>query len=80
MASDEPMITSAGPGKYDDLCTNARLAAGARGAILIVLGGLDGSGFSVQMPQHLVATLPRLLRELADGVEHQQEQEQEQGR
>ena len=37
-----------GPGKYDDLCTQARNTAKAAGVVLIVFGGEKGDGFSVQ--------------------------------
>ena len=37
-----------GPGKYDDVCTLAREAAGAEVACVIILNGNKGSGFSMQ--------------------------------
>jgi hypothetical protein len=37
-----------GPGKYDDACTAARVAANAEVAIVMILNGDKGSGFSVQ--------------------------------
>jgi hypothetical protein len=59
-----------GPGKYDDICTAAREAAGARAVVLIVLQGDLGSGFSVQaVGEDLRAHLPELLRHVADGIE-----------
>lgn len=58
-----------GPGRYDDACTQARLATKAIGAILIIVEGKDGSGFSVQAPLPLVARLPSVLRDLADKIE-----------
>lgn len=61
--------TRRGPGKYDDLCTSAREAAQARGAILIIHEGARGSGFSVQAPLAVLMTLPELLRYIADGIE-----------
>lgn len=39
---------SIGPGKYDELCTVVREGAQAEGAVVIVIGGNRGSGFSVQ--------------------------------
>ncbi len=57
-----------GPGKYDDICTNARLQARAEGAVLMIVGGKDGSGFSVQGPARLHGNLPRLLEDIAEHV------------
>lgn len=58
-----------GPGKYDDACTKARLATGAHTTVLIVLGGTLGLGFSVQTEDpSFVATLPEVLRALADEI------------
>lgn len=48
MADLEPN-PSAGPGKYDALCTYVREKAEAAGVILIVLGGNKGHGHSVQL-------------------------------
>jgi hypothetical protein len=58
-----------GPGKYDDLATAARVAAAARGVILVVFGGLRGSGFSVQADGPTTLQLPSLLRDMADQIE-----------
>ena len=59
-----------GPGKYDDLCTEVRTAAGAEAAIVIVIGGNRGSGFSVQVHgEDMTARLPELLRNMADEIE-----------
>jgi hypothetical protein len=58
-----------GPGKYDDVCTFARIAARADGAVLMVCNGRHGSGFSVQAPEDIIADLPRLLRLVADHIE-----------
>jgi hypothetical protein len=58
-----------GPGKYDALLTRARAAARADAAILVVLGGVKGNGFSVQGPKELVAELPALLRHIAAVIE-----------
>lgn len=59
-----------GPGKYDDLCTEAREKAGAAGAALILWGGPGGDGFSVQGEPMDVFDLPDLLRQMADTIEH----------
>lgn len=59
-----------GPGKYDPLCTQARETAQARGVIMIVLDGLHGSGFSVQVEGlDITARLPEILRRLAADIE-----------
>jgi hypothetical protein len=57
-----------GPGKYDAICTTAREAAGASGAILIILGGKDGGGFSVQCEPHVIAVIPSLLERVAADI------------
>lgn len=54
-----------GPGKYDDLCTLVREQANAIGAVVIIIGGNAGSGFSVQGPEQLTPALPRLLETIA---------------
>lgn len=59
---------SAGPGKYDDVCTQAREAAHAQGAALIIIGGQRGSGFSVQMPPHVLGLLPDMLETMAKQI------------
>jgi hypothetical protein len=53
-----------GPGKYDDLCALVRNRAMARGAIVIVLGGSKGSGFSLQGDEELTRRLPEILEEM----------------
>lgn len=58
-----------GPGKYDPLCTHVREQAGAAGAIVIVLNGVYGSGFSVQSTMDITAELSLMLREIADQIE-----------
>lgn len=37
-----------GPGKYDDACTAARTMTNAEVALVIILNGDKGSGFSMQ--------------------------------
>ena len=54
-----------GPGKYDDLCTAARRAADADGAILMIIDGARGSGFSAQLDPRNLDTLPEMLEEMA---------------
>lgn len=57
-----------GPGKYDDLCTTVRKKAKARGAIVIVLGGNKGNGFSCQADLASTLMLPDLLETLAKQI------------
>lgn len=58
-----------GPGKYDDLCTEARTKANATGALLIIVGGDKGPGFSAQLTAEHLSGLPNLLRNLANQIE-----------
>lgn len=59
-----------GPGKYDDLTTYVREQSNADTAIVIVMDGNKGSGFSVQTRNlKLLARLPDLLRQMADDIE-----------
>lgn len=63
-----------GPGKYDDLCEYVRNKAGvigmpAQGALVIVVGGTKGSGFSMKSDALLIQMLPGILRNVADQIE-----------
>lgn len=58
-----------GPGKYDPICTQAREAAKAEGAILMVVHGEHGDGFACQIPTYMLHQIPAVLRQLADGIE-----------
>ena len=58
-----------GPGKYDDICTDARMKANAVGAVLLIIEGDHGHGFSIQAPVIVLQELPRFLRQIADDVE-----------
>jgi len=59
-----------GPGKFDAECTIAREATDAAGAILIVIDGTLGSGFSVQVIDPEIARrMPIILRTVADQIE-----------
>ena len=60
-----------GPGKYDAICTAARLAADASGILLIVVNGHSGSGFSCQFaggPPDIKKFIA-VLRDVADVME-----------
>jgi hypothetical protein len=65
---NKTLFMALGAGKYDDLCTRARKAAGAQGAILIVIEGRHGMGFSVQAEPNVVLQLPTILRKVADMI------------
>ena len=54
-----------GPGKYDKACTVARESTGGIGAVLIVIGGDNGGGFSCQVPPAMMFELPAILETLA---------------
>lgn len=56
------------PGKYDELCADARLAAKAKGAVLIVFNGEFGHGFCVQVPLSILKILPDLLEQVAKQI------------
>jgi hypothetical protein len=58
----------AGPGRYDDLATEAREKAGAEGVLLLIVNGKNGMGFSVQGPLPFLYDLPRILRRHEEGV------------
>lgn len=60
-----------GPGKYDDVCTQVRLIAGATTAIVIIIDGNNGNGFAVQSIDPFIQTsLPKILREMAEQIEN----------
>jgi hypothetical protein len=54
-----------GPGKYDDLCTIVRERSNARAAIVIIVEGNKGGGFSVQGELEIINGLPDLLEHTA---------------
>jgi hypothetical protein len=57
-----------GPGRYDDLCTYVATHADIRpggAAIVIILGGKHGAGFSCQANPLTMALLPDLLETVA---------------
>jgi len=49
-----------GPGKYDDACTAARVIANAEVAIVLILNGDKGNGFSVQGSLHTHLTVEEI--------------------
>jgi len=59
-----------GPGKYDAEATAARESAQAGAVVLLVLDGVHGSGFSVQViSPGVLERLPGLLRSMADEIQ-----------
>lgn len=61
---------NAGPGKYDPEAEHVFKETGARLAAVLVLGGKNGSGFSVSSGDiKLVAFLPDMLRTMADSID-----------
>lgn len=57
-------------GKYDDLCEFALHEAQGEGALLIVLGGNKGTGFSASFVRPEIARdIPGVLRQVADLIE-----------
>lgn len=62
MVGGDPVI---GAGKYDDLCTYVRETAKADAAMVVVLGGDKGPGFSVQADPVWLLALPDMLEHMA---------------
>lgn len=54
-----------GPGRYDGWCTRVREAVHARGVVLLIFHGDDGSGFSCQADAAITNRLPEILEETA---------------
>jgi hypothetical protein len=58
-----------GEGKYDQECQDARIATRAVAALLIVIEGDKGTGFSMQtVDEALLRVVPALLRQVADSI------------
>lgn len=65
-----------GAGKYDGLCTHVREQAEAAGAIVIVIAGTQGDGFSAQFTsREMAAILAATLRRAADQIERDADQQ-----
>ena len=59
-----------GAGAYDDILTKVREETEATTAILIIMGGNKGAGFSMQsVAPDAPHSLPFILRKLADNIE-----------
>lgn len=60
------------PGIYDEICTYARLQTDAETAIVIILNGNKGDGFSVQSyAPDTQEMLPKLLESIAQDIRAQ---------
>jgi hypothetical protein len=59
---------TAGPGKYDDLCTYVREQAGARAALVVVIDGNRGAGFSCQAEAELMLAIAAVLEGVAEEI------------
>lgn len=58
-----------GPGKYDDVCAEVLLDTMAQCAIVIIVDGVKGSGFSMKTKDpRLLATLPDMLEVMAKQI------------
>jgi hypothetical protein len=57
-----------GPGKYDSICTAVREETKAEAVILIVIHGLNGSGFTCQANREVTALLPSMLEDMAKQI------------
>lgn len=59
-----------GPGKYDDLCTYVREAAGIEegGALVIIIGGKLGNGFSLQADFETSIAIADVLENVAKQI------------
>lgn len=60
-----------GPGRYDELCTYVREQSQALAAVVIVVDGNKGSGFSVQTftPLNLIVLLEQVVKDLRAGLD-----------
>lgn len=57
------------PGKYDDLCTLVRVASEADAVVVIIVNGIMGNGFSIQLTsEELVQNIPAMLEKMAKDI------------
>lgn len=58
-----------GPGKYDDVCTMAMMSTKAEAALVIIIGGDKGHGFSLQGTDiTILRNLPAILEDVAQQI------------
>jgi len=62
-----------GPGKYNEHCATVRTVAQARGVLLLVIAGNQGTGFECQGDPEIILELPGLLRGMAEELEKSHE-------
>jgi hypothetical protein len=60
-----------GPGKYDEVCLRVKEQTRAKGCLLIILDGDEGSGAPCKMDCAVVGKMPALLRMIADEMERE---------
>lgn len=59
-----------GPGKYDDVCVEVMEKTQSDCAIILVINGKNGNGFSVNsISMDIVMDLPLILRHMANLIE-----------
>lgn len=58
-----------GPGKYDEECMDVLNKTGALSAMVIVIEGTRGTGFSVKASIGVQRALPGILRAVADQMQ-----------
>lgn len=63
-----------GPGKYDDLATYCREQSAAEAVVVLVFGGNQGSGFSVQTKAGVLINMSAALRVMADEIDRSMSQ------
>jgi len=59
-----------GPGKYDDICTVIREMTGASCAMIVIIDGTKGSGFSIQSHSTILNSdnIATLLENIANQI------------
>lgn len=57
-----------GPGKYDDLCSHVRRKAMAKVAVVLIVGGKRGAGFSCQMASASIQETALATRQLVSNL------------
>lgn len=57
-----------GQGKYDEVLTAVREECAARGVVLYVIDGRNGSGLGVQIAPEIAHALPTVLHDVAKEV------------
>jgi hypothetical protein len=58
-------------GLFDTACNQIRDATGARCAVVIVMDGVEGSGYSIVGPLEAQVLLPDILEQIANSLRQQ---------